>query len=340
MHIKITIFFLIIKTIYCNENSFKDLSYVYYVGRFEHLIKTFTKISSIDQKYYRLSVDGAYKVAKKQIWHGIYSCFYATKTPYIFLDQEDVECSKEKHGNYCSRYCHCAHAFKGVCFTTAPHFGDLAFCIRQANSGADKDDLLNLLDASYEVQKLLPPHTEDFAKMCHSVNLRSEIGPLINAFYNNTYSIYTFDSYKNDFQEVLQQATIFYSISVLKNLFLLFLLTNHMSNMFLTYSLYGTISFLIFLDIMNLGMHVNVKVGMCNFITVVFLFLLHENMLNDTICYYSKVLCTYWIAHSSFYFIKLYFKYDTFKKSMNDYEKNYKIPLLLKDQREKLTVLF
>ena len=212
MHIKITIFFLIAKTIYGNEDPFKSLDCIHYIEKYNHLERSFNQ--PFIGRHYRLSFDAMCKIEKKQIWHGIYSCFYATKTPYIFLDQEDVECSKEKHGNYCSRYCHCAHAFKGICFTTAPHCGDLAFCIRKVNSGADKDDLLNLLDASYEVQKLLPPHTEDFAKMCHYVNLRSEIGPLINAFYNNTYNIYTFDSYKNDFQEVLQQATIFYSISV------------------------------------------------------------------------------------------------------------------------------
>lgn len=134
------------------------------------------------------------------------------------------------------------------------------------------------------------------------------------------------------------QAAIFYSISIIKNLIVLLLIRNQTANVFFRYSLYGSASVLIFSAIANLVTSIDPKVGMCNFITALFLFMLHENMLYNTICYYANILCVYWIVHSSFYFIKLYFKYDTFKKSINDYEKNYKIPLLIEKQKEKLTI--
>lgn len=87
MYIKIPILFLIVKTIYANEKLFSDLSCVYYVGRFEHCIKIFPKVSSINEPYYRLSPEGFCKVEKKYCM--MYVVFFMLlRLPTLFCNQK------------------------------------------------------------------------------------------------------------------------------------------------------------------------------------------------------------------------------------------------------------
>lgn len=203
--IVILIFSVIIQNSYCAENQSLDLGHIYYNDRYG-LQNVFSNEHSVIRPDYRLSDVGFSKIRTKVIGHFLRNCFYTSQTPYVFLNKEDVVWYLQKYDNYISYddedYPCPIQKFKGVYFINLPHCKDLAFCIRHAADFEGRDKLLELLDASYDVQKLIQSDNETFSKMCHFVHFRTETIPLINKFLTKTFSQYTFQNYRSNIQEI------------------------------------------------------------------------------------------------------------------------------------------
>jgi hypothetical protein len=333
MYIKILILFLTTQSSYCAQNEFTNLEHVYYNDNFK-LKHVFCVIK---QPQYMLSDIGFRKIQKKIVGRFLRSFFYTDQTPYVFLNQQDVLWYLKKY----DRYIPCndqddpcpVQSFKGIFFINPPHCGDLAYCIKQLKDFDEKDNLLKLLDASYDVQKVVRSQDEYLTKMCHFTHFRTQIMPLINEFRTKSFTQYTLQTYQNNVQEIFLQAVASYSVSITKNLILLLLIHYQNSSMLFIISCYGVIGIAVMVDLVKLGPSVDLCLNVSHLITAGFIIALYANILNNTMCYYQKILSMYWIAHASFFLSMLCYKYNNFTNVVTEYKNYNKIIALLNEER-------
>jgi hypothetical protein len=305
---------------------------------YDILLPVFPKLNSVASEY-KLSDVGWHKAAIKR-WCNNVLCYvlYNVQTPYIYLDRQDLEYYSKTYKSYFSfddALEPCQDQLpKSILFVEMPHCGDLAWCIRQTKDFDEKDNLLKLLDASYEVQKLVRSVDEHITKSCHLVHARTQINSLIKTLYRKTFTQYTFENYRNNVQEIFFQAVVSYSVTIIKNLILLVLMSNQHVHAYLQYACYGIIGIAMMIDIEKLGAVGDLNVYGSHFITACLIATIHANILHD-MYYYQKIVSIYWIIHASFFLGMLCYKYDNFKKVMNEYENYNKVIALLNEERSR-----
>lgn len=334
MSSKILLFLLAMQSSYCMQNEPLDLANVYYVSNYnqrlnyDQLICVFPKKSSVNvnQVEYKLSDGSWYKIAIKKWFHTmVCSALYNVKTPYIYPNPQDLEwLSKNFYNHYVQMDDFlepCPDQFSKITlFVEKPHCGDLAFCIRQTNNIEDQDQLLKLLDASYEIQKLIHFEDEYFMENCHLADFRSNAIRAVQMFYCKIFGQSLTTLYRSNIKKCFFNAVISYLVTIIKNSVLLFLMLDTISDYRLKYGLYGLIGISMMTDIIRLGSLVNLKLYECHLITLLFVMMIYTNILSKEMYYYPKIFSTYWIGSASFFLTILCYKYYNFEKVMDGYE--------------------
>ncbi|HTM06506.1 MAG TPA: hypothetical protein VL201_04655 [Patescibacteria group bacterium] len=343
IYMLIPIFLLSIQNSFSAHHKPIDLVNIYYIIDHNYATKLKNELvpvfpsNTLQRSTYGYSKKHLYKVKLKKYLHKIVcQLLYTVKTPYLYPQAEELMWYRKK-----SFTCHlfncgsfgCPDKFLGyLVFVEKPHCGDLAHCIRQAvNEFQGKDNLLRLLDASYEVQKLIPSHSEYLTDKPEPVEFRDKIIRLVNEFCNELSTPHTVQRYKNLLEQVFYNARFSYSITIIKNLILLVLISNRHLHAYLKYSCYGIVCIAMLTDIVKLDLNVYVS----HLITGFFIMAIYGQILSKDMYYYQKIVSIYWMVHASFFLGMLYHRYNIVTKVMTDYEEHYKKTALLNEKRRR-----
>jgi hypothetical protein len=351
---------------FCGQNEPFNSANVYCLTEFDHIMHVFP----LENSYYQLSKEASHKVTKSRWYNNLLrSIFINHKTPFMYIDQEDLEYYKQdpdaSRGFYVSckkgTYPCLGQYSKILLFVDKLHCGDLAFWIRQRPTCFDqKDNLLSLLDASYEVEKLVYSQHDYFKATFNRAHIEQdnrEFGfrppyyliDLINLFCidpsEHFIRHYQFESekfaqrlylikvFKDYFEVTFRSAIVSYYSSIIKNVALLFLMTSTCTNQYLRMFSYGIFGIAMLFDIgVNLSPEKISLKGILHNSFLFFLIILIDSNEMHTFYDYAKIVSFFWIGYASFFLIMLYYRYDNFKKVLNTYKKHYEVIHILKEQ--------
>jgi hypothetical protein len=302
----------------------EDNVYFFYPNQDNELLPLFSLYSNEEGRRFKMSDDGIFKMRIENWCHTIISrLFYTIKTPIIDLSKDNLLRYSKYHNKYVSAKCeHDPNYFRNwKFFTKMPHCGDLASCSAQLEIYRKNEDLVQLLHASYNVQKLVYSNDEYFRDVPEPVEFRSEVMPLVKKFLLTSFSYNSLQEYDNLVRKIFFNGVISYSTIITKHILMLLLLSHYLANVKLKIRLHIITLVTILID----GIRRNP-------LSILPLFIITMGIYSEDpsskiyFCYKLFSVCR--TIHASFFLGMLCYKHSKLKKIIN----KCKIPCILKTQ--------
>jgi hypothetical protein len=218
---------------------------------------------------------------------------------------------------------------KFLLFANYPHCGDLAWYIRQAKDFDEKDSLLKLLDASYELERLIRIFSNidaiDAIKG-YIPRINSQAVLIIQQVYTHTLKYINFKEYQSVIGKNFKKAILSHCGVMIRNIVLLFLQTdlmleswllNQLSSVMIMYEIVDIASSMLIAAYITPANSHEIRISL---FWIIFLVLVYNyNKLQD-IRFYVKKYSICRTVNTSFFLSMLYYKYSKLKKVMNEYK--------------------